>query len=125
MYTDNVLSWNTFFSDLVDELYGESLGLNNKLKYFVDKTEDSYILEIAVPGYEKDDLILDLENNILSVSYEKPEKETSKWKNTFIKTFKIKQNITATNIDAKLEKGILSIKFPIGKDQKKKTLTIK
>lgn len=125
MYTDRIIAWNTFFNDLIDGLYGESYGLNDNLKYKVNKNDEEYILEIALPGYDKEDIILNIEEGILNISYRKTEKEISNWKNTFNQSFKIKRHIDINKIDAYMDKGILFIKFPIEKDKKKKLLSIK
>ena len=86
----------------------------------VDKA-GSYQLEMAVPGFEKADFNVKLENNILTISTEKKvEKNDVNEKmvrtefsyKAFRRSFTIDDKIDAENISAKYENGILILELP-------------
>lgn len=88
---------------------------------------DKYQLEIAVPGFEKADFNVKLEDKILTVSSEKKEaaaaengklirKEFSN--KAFKRSFTIDEKIDSENISAKYENGILKLDLPKKEDLK-------
>ena len=96
--------------------------------------ENSYKIELAVPGIEKDNLNIDLDDNLLRISAEsKVEKNDEKFKvrefnyQSFRRSFKLPKEIDAEKIGAKYADGILSIEIPklhVNENDKKKSITI-
>jgi len=87
--------------------------------------EKNYYLEVALPGADKKDINLNVENGILNLSYSS-NKENFTWSNSFDKRIKIPTDVKENTISAKLKDGILSIKLE--KDQeviKSKVIDIK
>jgi len=87
----------------------------------------AYHLQLAVPGFEKTDFNIKLENNLLTISASKQEDvkdETAKnIRNEFsVKTFKrsftVDEKIDSAAINARYENGILQIELP-KKEQEK------
>ena len=85
-----------------------------------DKKE-AYLVELNVPGYEKADFNVKLDNNVLTVSTEKTaavanENEKLIRKEFGLKAFKrsftINEKIDSENISAKYENGILKLELP-------------
>ena len=81
----------------------------------------SYGVELMVPGFEKADFNIKLDNNTLTVSTEKKEvaaveNEKSIRKEFALKTFKrsftVNEKIDTENISAKYENGILKLELP-------------
>lgn len=81
----------------------------------------SYGIELNVPGYEKSDFNVKLENNLLTISTEKKEitaaeNEKSVRKEFALRSFKrsftIDEKIETENISAKYENGILKLELP-------------
>lgn len=81
-----------------------------------EKTENGYDIHFAVPGYEKEDLKISLEKRDLIVSA-RFEKEES-WKKNFAKKIQIPEDADFSKLEAKLDKGILSISIPFKEKQK-------
>ena len=87
----------------------------------IQETPEAYLLDLSVPGYEKNDFKINLEANVLTISSEKKTEET-KEENKSIKTefsykafkrsFTIDEKIDAENISAKYENGILKLELP-------------
>lgn len=86
----------------------------------IDK-EAAYVIEMAVPGFEKSDFNVNLENNILTISTEKKDEATQKEGKlirsefsyrSFKRSFTIDEKIDTENINAKYENGILKLELP-------------
>lgn len=87
----------------------------------VHETPAAYILEISAPGRNKEDFKVNLEKDLLTVTYEKKEEKKSEENKTirrefqhssFKRSFSLDEKIDAANIHARYENGILSIELP-------------
>ena len=87
----------------------------------IHENKDNYLLEIAIPGFEKTDFNINLEANLLTISSDK--KEAEKGENeklirkefsskAFKRSFTLDEKIDAAAIDAKYENGILKLNLP-------------
>jgi HSP20 family protein len=103
----------------------------------VEKT-DKYLVSLAVPGFKKEDLTIDVEGNMLTVSSEKEEtkKEVDEMYSrneyrfqSFSRSFTIPEDVKQDNIEAQYEDGILKIRLPrkeeMGKSSLHKTIPVK
>ena len=68
-----------FFDDAFDNFfrplfYDEKL---DAMKTDIRETKDSYILDVEMPGFDKEDISLDLDNGYLTIRAEKKEKDES------------------------------------------------
>ncbi len=86
----------------------------------VEKT-DAYHLEVAAPGWQKENFNVKLDGNLLTISAEKKEDvkdETAKIvrrefsSKTFKRSFTIDEKIDGANISAKYENGVLKVDLP-------------
>jgi HSP20 family protein len=122
----------TTFSNLIDKFFNESLSRSGGAAYaFVPRVdivenEKAYEIHVAVPGMNKEDFKLDLNDNYLTVSGERKFTKEKNDKNfhsietqygTFSRSFGLPENVDASNINAKYNNGILEITVP--KDEKK------
>jgi HSP20 family protein len=122
----------TTFSNLIDKFFNESLSRQGGSAYsFVPKVdiienEKAYEIHLAVPGVNKEDFKLDLNDNFLTVSGERKFTKEQKDKNyhsietqygAFSRSFGLPENVDAAKITAKYNNGILEIVVP--KDEKK------
>jgi HSP20 family protein len=90
----------------------------------IKETEQAFHLEMSVPGFSKEDFKINLEKEILTVSYEKPEDEKSGEKDeqvyrlrefghrNFCRSFSISESIDKDDIKAEYINGILVITLP-------------
>jgi len=116
-----------------DKFFNE--GLENGANTFnprtdIAETEKSFEIEVAVPGFNKKDFNIDLNDGLLTISGERKfEKEKSE-KNfysiqteygSFKKSFQLPDNIVSDKIEASYENGILSLVIP--KDETKKLVS--
>lgn len=103
------------------ELYGKHS--RNMMKTDVRETDNSYELDIDLPGFKKDEINVQLDNGYLSISAAKgldkdEEKKNSKYirreryAGAMSRTFYVGDNLTQQDIKAKFENGILKISVP-------------
>lgn len=94
----------------------------------ITENKDSFSLSIAVPGMKKEDLEIDIEGNLLTISAEKEEsKEKKEDKFTreeynyscFSRTFTLPDEVKKEKIDAEYKDGILSITLPKTEEARK------
>ena len=90
--------------------------------------------EVACTGLTKDDVKVDIEDDILKISYDKPEEEKELHpgtihrglsKKSFNLGYKISSKYDLSKSDGKLENGLLAIFIPITEKAKPKTIKIK
>lgn len=86
----------------------------------IHEGEKEFLIELALPGVNKNDIRIKHENELLTVSVEKPAGENEAESYTrqefnyagAIRTFKTGDKVDAGQITAKLENGILSLRLP-------------
>jgi HSP20 family protein len=95
----------------------------------IREDEKNYVLELAVPGLDKKDLKIDINEDVLTVSSEtKNENEVSRdgYKrkefsySSFSRSFYIPENVNRDNIEANYKDGILKVEFPKQEEEKTK-----
>lgn len=94
------------------------------------ENENEWTLEVIAPGYEKSDLIMSVEEDVLKVSGTKESTGRKFVKKEFgmnevDRSFTLPKNASIENITAKLNAGILTIVIPKNEDAKPKSITIK
>ena len=118
-------------SDLFDNLFN-NLMLNtfntesyksNDLYFSTD--EKYYKIDIALPGANKDEIQLSINNNCLTLNYTN-QKDNNIWKSSFNRKIKLPNDILEKEINAELKDGILSINITRDiKNSRSKIITIK
>jgi HSP20 family protein len=83
--------------------------------YHSEKTDDGYILEMAVPGLGKKDLSVKIVKGRLNI---KSDVET-KWLSSFEKTFVLPEESDSKKIKATVENGVLTVRIPTKEDAEK------
>jgi len=106
-----------------------------KLKHPVDVYEDNdgLHLEVACTGLTKEDVNLDIEGDILKVSYTKPENDSNDReyhysgiaKRSFSFGYKVASKFRLSEADAKMENGLLTVTVPYSPHVVTKPLSIK
>ena len=84
----------------------------------IKENERNYEVELALPGYDKKDFEISIDNGVLTVSGEKSEETEKKEDNytrrefgfsSFSRSFNLPTNINEENIDAKYADGVLKL----------------
>jgi HSP20 family protein len=87
----------------------------------IHETTDAYHLELSAPGRSKEDIKLNVENGLLTISYEKKEEAASEDYKTIRKEFSFKNfkrsftlddRIDGNGVQAKYENGVLKVLLP-------------
>lgn len=120
----------TSFSNLVDRFFNESIARTGGSAFVpqVDIIEqtNAYEIHFAVPGLNKEDFKIELNDNYLTVSGERKLSNEKKEQNfhsietkygSFSRSFNLPENVDASKINAKYNNGILELNIP--KDEKK------
>ncbi|MCF8303704.1 MAG: Hsp20/alpha crystallin family protein [Bacteroidales bacterium] len=89
--------------------------------------EDSFVIEMAVPGFRKDEININFEDDTLTISSEKEDNEKENTEFTrkefayggFSRSFSIPESVNAEDIKAEYNNGILSIILPKKEEEKK------
>ena len=121
--------FDRFFDDSLEKeffgthnpLYGKHA--KNLMKTDVRETEDSYELDIDLPGFKKDEVSIDLKNGCLTIQAAKGlDKSESDKKGKYIRqeryagacsrSFYVGEDVEPDQISAKFESGILQISVP-------------
>jgi HSP20 family protein len=118
------------FSSLIDRFFNESLARTGGSvftpKVDVIETESAYEVQVAVPGLNKEDFKIEINDNYLTVSGERKLSNEKKEKNfhsietqygSFSRSFTLPENADGSKINAKYNNGILELVIP--KDEKK------
>ncbi len=95
----------------------------------IKETADDFVLEVAAPGKTKEDFILSLDHDVLTISTE-AKKEESEVKDTytrrefsfsaFKRSFKLPQTVNKETINATYTNGILYVGLPKREEDKVK-----
>lgn len=84
----------------------------------IKETDKAYELEMAAPGYGKQDFNISMEDNMLTVSAERKQQEEKKEEHytrrefgyeSFSRSFNLPANTTEEDIQARYEDGILRL----------------
>ena len=87
----------------------------------INETTDAYHVALSVPGRNKEDFSIQVENNLLTISYEKKEeKEVAPFKairkefsfRSFKRSFSLDEKVDTGGIQAKYENGVLLVLLP-------------
>ena len=85
---------------------------SSKSKFTVEDNEENVIYKMAIPGIDKENLDIDIKNDILTVSYKKKDKNKSIISyNSFSESIYLQENVDIEQINAEYIDGVLQIKF--------------
>lgn len=111
---------NNLFDDFFGTFGNEWNGLAHPSTN-IHETKDGYHVELSVPGIAKEDLKVNVDNGLLTISYQKTESTEQKDYKTikrefgvksFKRSFSLDEKINADAIQAKHENGILKLYLP-------------
>tara|TARA_Y100000746_G_scaffold93494_1_gene79626 strand:+ start:22 stop:444 length:423 start_codon:yes stop_codon:yes gene_type:complete len=120
---------NNVFPSLMNEFFNDDLGINFfKRGHSVPsvnsvENNDSFEIDLAVPGMKKDDFTIELNDKILVISsdnsnYDQNERTRLNEFNysSFQRSFRVPESVELDKIKANYKNGILKIKLPKRKD---------
>lgn len=88
----------------------------------IQEFEDKFVLDLAAPGKSKKDLNIELDNDVLTISSEKEDKNEDKTNDSFTRqeysyesftrSFTIPESVDSSKIKANYEDGVLKLELP-------------
>ena len=115
-------AFNSFFKPM---FYEEKF---NTMKTDIKERENSYVMDVEIPGFDKKDVNISLKDGYLTITAEKKEEDNGKKENyvrrersTSLSRSYYVGDVAKESVKAKYENGVLSIEIP--KEQEKKELT--
>lgn len=96
------------------------------------ETGDRLVLRAELPGLSKKDVRIRLENNVLSISGERPFDDRNRDSyhriegcyGSFRRSFSLPSDVDAKRIEAKMDDGVLEVVMPRAEEAKPKEITI-
>ena len=94
----------------------------------VYETDKNFVMKADLPGVKKEDIVIDLKENLLTIKAEKKFEEKVKKEDfvrvekgygTYMRTFTVSENMDLGHIKAEYKDGILELTIPKKEAQKK------
>lgn len=115
-----------------NNLHSPAIGENWVPAIDIREDDSSFILTADIPGLNKSDIELLVENNTLKISGSRDQKRKNeayyyqeRMHGSFHRSFQLPTTINVENITASFENGILSVILPKNEEAKPKQITIK
>lgn len=111
-------SWDSLFDSWVNGW--DSVPSFQQAAANILETDHSFVIEMALPGLEKKDISISLENNLLTISHEQNEEKKEEnyrvarrefTSSSFSRSFRMSRWVDSEKIEASFEKGILRIEI--------------
>lgn len=123
LFDFNVNPIKTFFGDFAP------MNFTNSPKVNVKETDKAYEIEIANPGFTKDETKITIKNDVITVSMTNESEEdqndkkyhVQQWsKSSYNESWNIPDNVIQEQISAKNDNGVLTITLPKKEEEPKK-----
>jgi HSP20 family protein len=97
------------------------------------ETEDAYVLRADLPGLSEDDVAIEVENNVLTVSGERKTEHEAKGEGyyrverafgTFSRSLTLPDGVDAEAVAASFDRGVLEVRIPKPEEVKPKRVSI-
>ena len=126
------------FSDIMDEFFNDAVA--NRQSGFapsinISESEKQFMIDVEIPGMDKKDINVNLENSRLTVSgersFENEEKNGTKFHRverhygSFSRSFQLPESVDEKTINATYKNGVLNITLDKSKEKVKKQIDIK
>jgi HSP20 family protein len=126
-WMDSFDDFDRYFFGKKNPLYGKHA--KNMMKTDVKETDDSYEVDIDLPGFKKDEINATLEDGYLTISaakgLDKDEKDKKgkyirkeRYAGAMSRSFYVGDGVTQDEVKAKYENGILKLSIPKKAEQK-------
>jgi len=99
----------------------------------VTETKDELLFAIELPGFEKDEVEITVENRELRISGERKQVEdkdstrhrSERWYGRFLRSFRLPPTVDEEKISANLKNGLLTLTLPKKEEIKPKQIPVK
>ena len=96
----------------------------------VHETEEEYLVKVDLPGVKADDVNVEVNENVLSISGSRVATETGQAQlverpyGSFVRTLTLPQGVDSDSIEAGCQEGVLELRIPKPPEQKPKRIAI-
>jgi HSP20 family protein len=126
--------------NLFDSFFNESAGKFERNVFFTPRTDiventKSFDIQVSLPGLKKDEIKIDVNGDMLTISGERKMNNESKedkyhmvesFYGKFSRSFNLPENVDKQNIQAELTDGVLNLSIPkVEVKENKTSVTIK
>lgn len=125
---------NRMFEQTLGDVFGAGPVRPSVRVPFTDvyETADKLILEMELPGVQKDAVSISFDNGLLTVTGERKVPETKdrtyyrseRWYGRFERSFRLPASVNPDQIEARLEQGILCISIPKREEAKTRQIPV-
>lgn len=120
-YTTPNLFNDLFNDEVLPSFYWKGRNQSQSPAVNVEETEKEYLIEVAAPGLDREDLKVSVENDVLTISAEKKLNENEEKNNflrrefgytSFKRSFHLPEETNAEKISANHKNGVLIVRIP-------------
>jgi len=99
----------------------------------IDETDDAYVMSFDVPGMDKKNISVEVEDGVITVSGERKSEETKKENGytyrerrmgSFSRSFKLPSSVKESEVVAKVKDGTLEVRLPKAPEAKPKRISV-
>jgi HSP20 family protein len=120
---------------LMDEILRSGAANGNRVSGFtppvdVHETEDEYLVKVDLPGVKSEEVNIEVNDSVLSLSGSRVADETGAAQlverpyGTFARTLTLPQGVNSDSIEADYQDGVLELRIPKPAEQKPKKIAI-
>ncbi len=134
---NNLFGRESYVPSIFSDFFGDYLNNDVMLRNVrpavpacnIHESEKNFAIELAVPGMQKSDFHIEVENGVLTISAEKKEEKSDEKVNytrkefsyaSFKRSFTLPETVNAENISASYENGVLALSLPKKEESKSK-----
>ncbi|TVR32161.1 MAG: Hsp20/alpha crystallin family protein [Balneolaceae bacterium] len=129
--------FGTRFSDIIDEFFNDAVATRQSTfspSIDISETDKQFMIEAELPGMEKKDINLNLENGRLTISGERKFEKKEDGKKfhrvethygSFTRSFQLPDNVDDNSINATYNNGILNVTINKSEQKAGKKIQIK
>ncbi|NOX89965.1 MAG: Hsp20/alpha crystallin family protein [Calditrichaeota bacterium] len=130
---------NDIFDSMLEDFFSMDTRLSEPVSSLIplmniEETKDAYKVSVELPGMEKDDIDIQIKDNVLTISGEKKE-ETKSEEGTFYRrerrygkfsrSISLPGDVKVDNIEAEYKNGVLTLTLPKAEEAKPKKIEVK
>ena len=124
---------NQLFRGMIDTVSGSDVGLGS---YPVDVEEDenAIMIEAELPGFKREEIVVNVENGVLTIKAERSAKEHDLKKKRHMserrytrvqRAFTLPRTVDGSDVDAKLDGGVLTLTLKKTEESKPRKIEIR
>ena len=127
-FRKNAPVFSPLFDNFFDSEFFDTQSNGNVPSANIKEREDRFEVELAIPGFDKKDVKIELNDGLLTISSEKTSEDEEKDTHfsrrefqyaAFTRSFRLPDNVNVDDIQAKFNNGVLEVHIPKAKELKK------